>query len=109
MSAVMSSCGISPGTSPLIRIPYGPHSTARVSTRFFTPAFAAAEWAYPGPPVQAYEAPTLTMEPAVPAARCRRPNSRVMNQVPVSVMSRTARQAFGDKSSAGRGSWPPRC
>ena len=30
---------------------------------FFTPAFAAAEWANPGPPVQAYDAPTLTMEP----------------------------------------------
>lgn len=53
MSPVMSACGMSPGTSPLTRIPYGPHSTARVSTRFFTPALAAAEWAYPGPPVQA--------------------------------------------------------
>ena len=53
MSAVMSSCGKRPGTSPLTWIPYGPHSTARVSTMFLTPAFAAAEWANPGPPVQA--------------------------------------------------------
>lgn len=69
MSAVMSSCGIRPGTSPLTWMPYGPHSTARVSTRLRTPAFAAALCAYPGPPVQAYEAPTSMIEPGVPAAR----------------------------------------
>ena len=43
MSAVMSSCGKRPGTSPFTAIPYGPHSTASVSTMFFTPALAAAE------------------------------------------------------------------
>ena len=53
MSAVMSSWGKSPGTKPFTWMPYGPHSTARVSTMFFTPAFAAAEWAKPGPPVHA--------------------------------------------------------
>ena len=34
---------------------------------FFTPALAAAECAKPGPPVHAYEAPTLMIEPGVPA------------------------------------------
>ena len=53
MSAVMSSWGINPGTRPFTRMPKGPHSTANVSTRFFTPALAADEWANPGPPVQA--------------------------------------------------------
>ncbi len=53
MSAVMSSWGNSPGTSALTWIPYGPHSTASDSVRFLTPALAAAEWAKPGPPVQA--------------------------------------------------------
>ena len=53
MSAVMSSCGNRPGTRQLTWIPYGPHSTASVSVRFFTPALAAAEWAKPGPPVHA--------------------------------------------------------
>ena len=43
MSAVMSSWGNSPGTRPFTWIPKGPHSTASVSTMFFTPAFAAAE------------------------------------------------------------------
>ena len=37
MSAVMSSWGNRPGTRPLTWIPYGPHSTARVSTMFLTP------------------------------------------------------------------------
>ena len=32
---------------------FGAHSTASVSVIFFTPALAAAEWAKPGPPVQA--------------------------------------------------------
>ena len=53
IASASSSCGKSPGTSEFTRIPYGPHSTARVSVRFFTPAFAAAECAKPGPPVQA--------------------------------------------------------
>ena len=43
----------SPGTSPLIWMPYGPHSTDNDSTMFFTPALAAAECAKPGPPVHA--------------------------------------------------------
>ena len=103
MSAVMSSCGNSPGTSPFTAIPYGPHSTARVSTIDFTPALAAAEWANPGPPVQAYDAPMSTMEPGVPVAMSRRANSREQKKVPLSVMSTTVRQAFGDMSSAGTG------
>ena len=103
MSAVMSSCGNSPGTSPLTWIPKGPHSTASDSTMFFTPALAAAEWANPGPPVQAYEAPMFTIEPGVPAARWRRANSRAQKNVPLSVMSTTVRQALGDMSSAGTG------
>ena len=37
MSAVMSSCGKSPGTRPFTWMPYGPHSTASDSVRFFTP------------------------------------------------------------------------
>ena len=53
MSAVMSWCGNMPGTSPLTVMPYGPHSTASDSVRFLIPALAAAEWANPGPPVQA--------------------------------------------------------
>ena len=69
MSLVMSSCGNSPGTSPFTWIPYGPHSTASDSVRFFTPALAAAECTKPGPPVHAYDAPTLMIEPGVPAAR----------------------------------------
>ena len=36
--------------------------------RFFTPAFAAAECTNPGPPVHAYDAPTLMIEPGVPAS-----------------------------------------
>ena len=103
MSAVMSSCGNRPGTSPFTWMPYGPHSTASVSVRFFTPALAAAECAKPGPPVHAYDAPTLTIEPGVPAARWRRPNSRAQKNVPFSVMSTTVRHAFGDMSSAGTG------
>src|SRR3954447_18922443 len=84
-------------------MPYGPHSTASVSVRFFTPAFAAAECAKPGPPVHAYDAPTLMIEPGVPAAMCRRPNSRAHRNVPLSVMSTTVRHAFGDMSSVGTG------
>ena len=103
MSSVMSSWGIRPGTSPLTWMPYGPHSTARVSTMFLTPAFAAALWAKPGPPVQAYDAPTLMIEAGVSAARCRRPNSRATKKVPLRVMSTTVRHALGDMSSAGTG------
>src|SRR5580693_6463406 len=103
MSAVMSAWGNIPGTRPLTAMPYGLHSTASVSTMFFTPALAAAEWANPGPPVQAYDAPTLTMEPGVPALRWRRANSRAMKNVPLSVMSTTVRHALGDMSSAGTG------
>ena len=103
MSAVMSSWGNRPGTSPLTWIPYGPHSTASVSVMFFTPAFAAALWAKPGPPVHAYDAPTLTIDPGVPASRCRRANSRAQKNVPLSVMSTTVRHALGDMSSAGTG------
>src|SRR6185312_4824441 len=83
--------------------PYGPHSTASVSTMFFTPAFAAAECANPGPPVQAYDAPTLMIDAVDPAARWRRANSRAQKKVPFSVMSTTVRHAFGDMSSAGTG------
>ena len=101
MSAVMSSCGNRPGTSPFTWMPYGPHSTASDSVRFFTPALAAAECAKPGPPVHAYDAPTLMIEPGVPAPRWRRPNSRAQKNVPFSVMSTTVRHAFGDMSSAG--------
>ncbi len=103
MSAVMSSCGNRPGTSAFTWMPYGPHSTASVSVRLTTPALAAAEWAKPGPPVQAYEAAMLTIEPGVPAARWRRPNSRAHRKVPLRVMSTTVRQALGDMSSAGTG------
>ena len=39
----------------------------------------------------------------MPAARCRRPTSRVQKNVPLSVMSTTVRHAFGDMSSAGTG------
>src|SRR4030088_3021967 len=70
---------------------------------FFTPALAAAEWAKPGPPVQAYDAPTLTMDPGVPSDMCRRPNSRAQKKVPLRVISTTVRQALGDMSSAGTG------
>ena len=45
----------------------------------------------------------LTIEPGVPAAMCRRANSREQKNVPLSVMSTTVRQAFGDMSSAGTG------
>src|SRR6266540_209897 len=103
MSAVMSSCGNRPGTSPLTWMPYGPHSTASVSVRSLTLAFAAAECAKPGPPVHAYDAPTLMIEPGVPASRCRRANSRAHRNVPFNVMSTTVRHAFGDMSSAGTG------
>ena len=103
MSAVMSSCGNRPGTSPFTWMPYGPHSTASDSVRFFTPALAAAECAKPGPPVHAYDAPTLMIDPGVPAARWRRPNSRAQRNVPLSVMSTTVRHALGDMSSAGTG------
>src|SRR3954470_18453835 len=70
---------------------------------FLTPALAAAEWAKPGPPVHAYDAATLTIDPGAPAARWRRANSRATKNVPFSVMSTTARQALGDMSSAGTG------
>src|SRR3954470_22444756 len=103
MSAVMSSCGNRPGTSPLTWIPYGPHPTASVSVRFFTPALAAAEWANPGPPVHAYDAPTFTIDARVPAARWRRASSRLQRYVPVRVMSTTVRHALGERSSAGEG------
>src|SRR3984957_17697587 len=103
MSAVMSAWGNIPGTRQLTTMPYGLHSTASVSTMFFTPAFAAAEWANPGPPVQAYDAPTLTMEPGVPTLRWRRANSRAMKNVPLSVMPTTDRHALGDMSSPGTG------
>ena len=103
MSAVMSSCGMSPGTRQFTWIPYGPHSTARVSVRFFTPAFAAEECANPGPPVQAYDAPTLTIEPGISAASSRRPYSRHIRNVPLRVMSTTVRHALGDRSSVGDG------
>ncbi len=53
MAATSSSWGKSPGTSPFTLMPYGAHSTARVSVMFLTPALAAAEWAKPGPPVHA--------------------------------------------------------
>ena len=43
----------------------------------------------------------LTTEPGVPAARWRRPISRVQLNVPLRVMSTTVRQALGDMSSAG--------
>src|SRR6516165_577386 len=84
-------------------MPYGPHSTASDSVRFFTPAFAAAECTNPGPPVHAYDAPTLMIDPGVCAAMWRRPNSRQHTNVPFSVMSTTVRHAFGDMSSAGTG------
>src|SRR4051812_8677677 len=84
-------------------MPYGPHSTASDSVRFFTPAFAAAECTKPGPPVHAYDAPTLMMLPGAPAAIWRRPNSREQRYVPLSVMSTTVRHALGDMSSAGTG------
>src|SRR3954468_21856013 len=103
MSLVMSSCGKSPGTNPFTWIPYGPHSTASDSVRFFTPAFAAAECAKPGPPVHAYDAPTLMIDAGVPAARCRRPNSRVQLNVPFKVMSTTVRHALVERSSDGAG------
>src|SRR5437879_12786494 len=70
---------------------------------FFTPALAAAECAKPGPPVHAYDAPTLMIDPGVPAARCLRANSRAQKKVPFNVMSTTVRHAFGDMSSAGTG------
>src|SRR5947209_2196100 len=103
MSDVMSSCGNNPGTSAFTWIPYGPHSTASDSVRFFTPAFAAAECTKPGPPVHAYDAPTLTIEPGEATAMWRRPNSRQHKNVPLSVMSTTVRHALGDMSSAGTG------
>ena len=40
--------GTGPGTSPFTWMPYGPHSTASDSVRFFTPALAAAECTKPG-------------------------------------------------------------
>ena len=43
------------------------------------------------------------IEPAVPAARWRRANSRAQKKVPFRVMSTTVRQALGDMSSAGTG------
>ena len=64
---------------------------------------AAALCANPGPPVHAYDAPTLMIDPGVCAARWRRPNSRQHRYVPVSVMSTTVRHALGDMSSAGTG------
>src|SRR6476646_11478983 len=103
MSSVMSSWGNRPGTSPFTWMPYGAHSTASDSVRFFTPALAAAEWTNPGPPVHAYDAPLLTIDPGVPAAMWRRPNSPAHRKVPVSVMSTTVRHALGDISSAGTG------
>ena len=43
----------------------------------------------------------LITDPGVPAARWRRPISRVQLNVPLRVMSTTVRQALGDMSSAG--------
>ena len=45
----------------------------------------------------------LMIDPGVPAAMCRRPNSRAQRNVPLSVMSTTVRHALGDMSSAGTG------
>src|SRR3954447_19994410 len=84
-------------------MPYGPHSTANDSVRFFTPAFAAAECTNPGPHVQAYDAPTLMIEPGDPATRCRRQISRAQVNVPLSVMSTSVHQAFVNMSSSGPG------
>src|SRR6185436_20282747 len=48
-----------PGQMQFARIPCGAHSTARVLVIATMPAFAAAEWIVPGPPVQASLAITL--------------------------------------------------
>ena len=61
---------------------------------FFTPALAAALCAKPGPPVHAYDAPMLTIDPGVAATRCRRVNSREQKNVPFNVMSMTVRNSF---------------
>ena len=87
-------------------MPDGPHSTARVSVRFFTAAFAAEEWANPGPPVHAYDAPTLRMQPGRRSAIARRASSRLMKKVPSATMPVTARHPPGDRSSAGTGKLP---
>ena len=74
--------------------------------RFLTPALAAAEWAKPGPPVQAYDAPMFTMAPSRSAGMSRRASSREHKKVPLSTMSTTVRQALGLISSAGTGKLP---
>ena len=48
----------------------------------------------------------LTIAPGVPAAMWRRPNSRAQRKLPVSTMSITERQPFGERSSAGTGKLP---
>ena len=56
----------------LTRMPSGAHSTASERARFQTPAFAAAECAVIGLPVQAYVAITFSIAPPTPASRMLR-------------------------------------
>src|SRR3546814_4587553 len=78
------------------------HSTPSVWVRLVTAAFAAAECADPGPPVQANVAPMFRMAPEPPAASRRRCSSCEQKKVPSRTICVTARHPFGVMSSAGR-------
>jgi hypothetical protein len=58
-----------PGAMQFTRMPSGAHSTASERARFQTPAFAAAECAVIGFPVQAYAAITFSIAPPTPSCR----------------------------------------
>src|SRR3546814_19014559 len=77
------------------------HSTPSVWVRLVTAAFAAAECADPGPPVQANVAPMFRMAPEPPAASRRRCSSCEQKKVPSRTICLTARHPFGLMSSAG--------
>lgn len=74
--------------------------------RLVIPAFAAAEWDVPGPPVHEYVAPMFRIAPAAPRATARRVNSVEHRNVPSRTIPVTARQALNDMSSAGTGKLP---
>ena len=110
MSAVMSSWGNRPGTSPFTWMPYGPHSTDNDSTRLFTPALAAALCTHPGPPVHAYDAPTFTIDAGVlrgevATAELAGHEERAVQRDVDDAAPRVGRHVL----ATAPGSWPPRC
>ena len=89
-----------------MRTPCGAHSTAAVRLALATPARAALLCTIPGIPRVA-EAVTLTIAPPRPAAIQRRAAACIISQVPVRLLSTTARQPFGLMSIAALANWPP--